>query len=40
MVYSVAIPRELYVWAEAYVLTHYVAVRKTRRKLKNWSQPS
>ena len=38
-IYSVAIPPELYKWAEAYVLTHYVAVKKTKRKLKNWSEP-
>ena len=37
-VYSVPIPAELYKWAEAYVLTHYVAIRKTKRKLKNWSE--
>jgi len=35
-VYSVEIPAELYRWAEAYVLTHYVAIKKTKRKLKNW----
>ena len=38
-IYSVAIPPELYRWAEAYVLTHYVAIKKTKRKLKNWHQP-
>ncbi len=38
LVYSVPIPPELYKWAEAYVLTHYVATRKTKRKLKNWSE--
>ncbi len=38
VVYSVAIPRELYQWAEAYVLTHYVAIKKTKRKLRNWHQ--
>ena len=38
-VYSVPIPPELYKWAEAYVLTHYVAIKKTKRKLKNWSEP-
>ena len=38
-VYSVPIPAELYKWAEAYVLTHYIAVKKTKRKLKNWSEP-
>ncbi|CAD7842916.1 MAG: hypothetical protein [Olavius algarvensis Gamma 3 endosymbiont] len=37
-VYSVAIPSELYQWAEAYVLTNYVALKKTKRKLKNWHQ--
>ena len=35
-IYSVEIPPELYRWAEAYVLTHYVAIKKTKRKLKNW----
>ena len=35
-VYSVEIPVELYQWVEAYVLTHYVAIKKTKRKLKNW----
>ena len=38
-VYSVPIPAELYKWAEAYVLTHYVAIKKTKRKLRNWSEP-
>ena len=38
VVYSVAIPPELYQLAEAYVLTHYVAVKKTKRKLKDWHQ--
>ena len=38
-VYSVPIPAELYKWAEAYVLTHYIAIKKTKRKLKNWSEP-
>jgi hypothetical protein len=37
-IYSVKIPVELYQWAEAYVLTHYVAIKKTKRKLKNWHQ--
>lgn len=37
-IYSVPIPPELYQWAEAYVLTHYVAVKKTKRKLKNWHE--
>ena len=37
-IYSVEIPAQLYRWAEAFVLTHYVAVKKTKRKLKNWHQ--
>jgi hypothetical protein len=37
-VYAVDIPRTLYQWAEAFILTHYVAVKKTKRKLKNWHQ--
>ena len=37
-IYSVEIPAELYQWAEAYVLTHYVAIRKIKRKLKNWHE--
>jgi len=37
-VYAVEIPAELYQWAEAYVLTHYVATKKTKRKLKNWKE--
>ena len=35
-IYSVQIPQQLYQWAEAYVLTNYVAIKKTKRKLKNW----
>jgi hypothetical protein len=35
-VYSVEIPQQLYQWAEAFVLTRYVAIKKTKRKLKNW----
>lgn len=37
-VYAVEIPAELYQWAEAYVLTHYVAIKKTKRKLRNWTE--
>ena len=37
-IYSVEIPAELYQWAEAYVLTHYVAIKKTKRRLKNWHE--
>jgi hypothetical protein len=35
-VYAVEIPPELYQWTEAFVLTHYIATKKTKRKLKNW----
>lgn len=34
-VYSVPLPAQLYQWVEAYVLTHYVALKKTKRKLKH-----
>jgi hypothetical protein len=37
-IYSVPISPELYKWAEAYVLTHYIAIKKTKRKLKNWHE--
>lgn len=35
-VFAVEIPPELYKWSEAFILTHYVATKKTKRKLKNW----
>jgi hypothetical protein len=38
LVYSVDIPPQLYQWIEAFVQTHYVAIKKTKRKLKNWKQ--
>jgi hypothetical protein len=37
-IYSVEIPAQLYRWAEAYVLTHYVAIKKTKRKRRNWRE--
>ncbi len=37
-VFSVDIPPELYKWTEAYILTHYIAIKKTKRKLKDWKQ--
>lgn len=37
-VYAVEIPAELYQWTEAYILTNYIAVKKTKRKLKNWKK--
>jgi hypothetical protein len=36
LVYAVEIPPELYKWTEAFVLTRYIATKKTKRKLKNW----
>ncbi len=39
-VYAVEIPAELYQWVEAFVLTHYVATKKVKRKLKNWKESS
>lgn len=35
-VYDVDIPPELYRWLEAYVLTHYVAVKRKKRKRQDW----
>jgi len=37
-IYSVPIPQQLYQWAEAFVLENYVAIKKTKRKLKNWHE--
>ena len=37
-VYAVEIPADLYRWTEAFILMHYVATKKTKRKLKNWSE--
>jgi len=39
-VYAVEIPPELYKWSEAFVLTHYIATKKYKRKLDNWKQAS
>jgi len=38
LVYAVEIPPQLYRWTEAFILTHYVATKKTKRKLKNWKE--
>lgn len=35
-VYAVPIPPELYRWTEAYVLEHYVPVKKKKRRLTDW----
>jgi len=37
-VFTVAIPPELYRWTEAYVIANYVAVKRKKRKLKDWKQ--
>lgn len=37
-VYAVEIPPELYKWTEAYILTHYVATKKMKRKLIDWKK--
>lgn len=34
--YTVPIPPEIYQWTEAYVLTHYVPQRRTKRKRRDW----
>ncbi|MCP4487976.1 MAG: DUF3305 domain-containing protein [Gammaproteobacteria bacterium] len=39
-VHAVEIPAELYQWTEAFILTHYVATKRVKRKLKNWKQES
>jgi len=37
-VFAVDIPPELYRWSEAFVLAHYVPEKRTKRKLKDWSE--
>ncbi|OOY99289.1 DUF3305 domain-containing protein [Solemya velum gill symbiont] len=37
-VYSVDVPPELYRWTEDYVLAHYVAEKKKKRKLVDWKK--
>ncbi len=34
--YTVPIPPEIYQWTEAYVLTHYVPEKRTKRKRQDW----
>ncbi len=36
LVYAVDIPAELYKWVEAYILSNYIAIKKTKRKRKDW----
>lgn len=37
-VYAVPIPKELYLWAEAYVLENYVAEKRVKRKRVDWKK--
>jgi len=37
-VYSVDVPSELYRWTEDFVLTHYVAEKRRKRKLVDWKK--
>jgi hypothetical protein len=37
-VYSVPAPAEIYQWAEAFVLTHYVPTQRSKRKRTDWKQ--
>lgn len=39
-VFAVDIPAELYKWTEAFILTHYVASKRKKRKLTDWRQQS
>lgn len=39
-VYAVDIPPELYKWTEAFVLEHYIATKRRKRKLINWKEQS
>lgn len=36
---AVAIPPELYRWAEGFVLAHYAPEKKTKRRLHHWKPP-
>jgi hypothetical protein len=35
-VYAVAVPAEIYRWAEAFVLAHYVPTKRSKRKRDSW----
>lgn len=37
-VFAIPIPKHLYQWVEAYILTHYEASKKSKRKLNNWKE--
>ena len=38
LVYAVPIPAELYRWLEAYVVEHYIPIKRKKRKRKNWKK--
>ena len=40
LVYSVALPPELYKWLEQFVLEHYVPEKKKKRRRDNWKETS
>ncbi|MCG8488236.1 MAG: DUF3305 domain-containing protein [Chromatiales bacterium] len=37
-VYAVPVPAEIYQWAEAFVLAHYVPTKRSKRKRADWRQ--
>lgn len=39
-VYAVVVPAEIYRWAEAFVLAHYVPAKRTKRKRDDWKNSS
>jgi len=39
-IYAVEIAPQLYQWSEAYILTHYIATKKTKRKRVDWKKES
>ena len=39
-VFSVAMPPEIAVWVERFVITHYVPEQRKKRKRRNWHEES
>ncbi len=37
-VFAIPIPKRLYQWVEAYLLTHYEATKRSKRKLNDWKE--
>ncbi|MEW8498651.1 MAG: DUF3305 domain-containing protein [Candidatus Thiodiazotropha taylori] len=37
-IYAVAVPAEIYQWAEAFVLAHYVPTKRSKRKRADWRE--